>query len=133
MLNTATTTEATKRNQFGEVIRPDGPCGTQNRIYRCKRCKTAKTLVMTRVRRYLGTFAERFRGIARPQYKYWLELDGVRYYAEPTCPGCNGRMGYVDVVGVKNDHECGAKCMGSRGPSCECSCGGANHGRAFCG
>lgn len=25
-------------------------------------------------------------------------------------------------------HVCGAKCLNSKGPSCECSCGGANHG-----
>ena len=29
---------------------------------------------------------------------------------------------------VSPDHECGARCLGSKGHVCECSCGGANHG-----
>lgn len=27
-------------------------------------------------------------------------------------------------------HECGSRCMASTGPSCSCTCGGANHGTA---
>lgn len=29
---------------------------------------------------------------------------------------------------ISDKHVCGAKCLNSKGPSCECSCGGANHG-----
>lgn len=29
---------------------------------------------------------------------------------------------------VSEKHVCGAKCIASKGPSCECSCGGKNHG-----
>lgn len=28
-------------------------------------------------------------------------------------------------------HECNAKCLSSKGPSCECSCGGRNHGASY--
>lgn len=28
-------------------------------------------------------------------------------------------------------HVCGARCMASTGPSCECSCGGKNHGSSY--
>jgi len=28
-------------------------------------------------------------------------------------------------------HKCGAKCISSKGHICECSCGGANHGRNY--
>lgn len=30
-------------------------------------------------------------------------------------------------------HECNAKCLSSKGPSCECSCGGKNHGSSHLG
>lgn len=30
------------------------------------------------------------------------------------------------------DHKCGARCRNSKGPTCDCSCGGANHGQGFC-
>lgn len=30
--------------------------------------------------------------------------------------------------GSKTRHECGARCLSSKGSTCECSCGGANHG-----
>lgn len=29
---------------------------------------------------------------------------------------------------ISAKHVCGAKCIASKGPSCECSCGGKNHG-----
>lgn len=30
------------------------------------------------------------------------------------------------------DHKCGARCRNSKGHTCDCSCGGANHGQGFC-
>lgn len=32
------------------------------------------------------------------------------------------------LVGTHSEKKCGARCLASTGPSCECSCGGANHG-----
>jgi len=29
------------------------------------------------------------------------------------------------------DHKCDARCIHARGPNCDCSCGGANHGAAY--
>jgi hypothetical protein len=29
------------------------------------------------------------------------------------------------------DHKCDARCTTATGPSCDCSCGGANHGAAY--
>lgn len=50
----------------------------------------------------------------------------------PTCGECGGRIyfhagepvygRFVETV------VCGSKCTGAVGPSCDCSCGGANHG-----
>lgn len=45
---------------------------------------------------------------------------------------CGGRAVVRRVEGkVSKIHICGAKCMASKGPSCECSCGGANHGASY--
>lgn len=33
------------------------------------------------------------------------------------------------VKGTANDTKCGARCTGSKGHVCDCSCGGKNHGR----
>jgi hypothetical protein len=46
------------------------------------------------------------------------------------CPGCGLNLpkgGRVDGH-YSEKHVCGAKCMGATGPSCDCQCGGANHG-----
>lgn len=32
---------------------------------------------------------------------------------------------------LNHDHVCDARCTGAKGHSCDCSCGGANHGKAY--
>lgn len=44
------------------------------------------------------------------------------------CP-CGAALRWVTVRGRKTEHECAAKCRSSLSGQCECSCGGANHGR----
>lgn len=43
---------------------------------------------------------------------------------------CGGRVGKLLPLKAKisTKHVCGAKCLASTGHSCECSCGGKNHG-----
>ncbi len=42
---------------------------------------------------------------------------------------CGRRWSYLQVKGVlRTDVKCNAKCTGSTGHVCECSCGGKNHG-----
>lgn len=52
----------------------------------------------------------------------------------PACPGCGGSL-YVpagaEIVAQENGQPCNAICMNARGPSCDCSCGGANHGAGW--
>jgi hypothetical protein len=43
---------------------------------------------------------------------------------------CGVTMTAKLLKGVVTDHECDARCMSSKGHVCECSCGGANHGKA---
>lgn len=49
------------------------------------------------------------------------------------CPHCGYKpRGYHGIRAVEGKlstkHECGPKCLSARGPKCECSCAGANHG-----
>lgn len=41
---------------------------------------------------------------------------------------CGGSLIGKRVKGSVSEKKCGARCMASTGPSCECSCGGHNHG-----
>lgn len=46
-----------------------------------------------------------------------------------TCPRCYAARPARLVIGVFNPKvPCNAKCINARGFSCECSCGGENHG-----
>lgn len=48
------------------------------------------------------------------------------------CRLCNGARSARAVAGKVSDrHVCGPRCMASTGPSCECSCGGRNHGASY--
>lgn len=45
---------------------------------------------------------------------------------------CGRAVRLHPVVGKHNPAKvCDGRCMGAVGPSCECSCGGANHGARF--
>ena len=44
------------------------------------------------------------------------------------CPECGNRVTVKAVSGTTSTKECDARCMGAVGPSCDCSCGGENHG-----
>ncbi len=49
--------------------------------------------------------------------------------ALPMCLEHRRNLRWTRVDGRHNDEvRCDARCEGAKGPSCECSCGGANHG-----
>lgn len=60
------------------------------------------------------------------EYKTWKVTVRTLYT-------CCGRMKGVEVRGKHTERACGAKCQASKGPTCECSCGGKNHGKAYLG
>ena len=79
---------------------------------------------------------ERRDTIARGKIRTLWRPDPVRGsrapYEDLVCPECPGSLQWDEIDGrVVDDHPCDARCMGARGPTCECSCGGANHGCAF--
>lgn len=64
----------------------------------------------------------------------------VNYRGEPEsftitqpffCWTCRKAYKVTPIRGRVTAHECGAKCLASKGPTCECACGGKNHGRSY--
>lgn len=47
------------------------------------------------------------------------------------CRACNHPVIAKRVLGRRNGHACDAKCLASKGHSCECACGGKNHGASW--
>lgn len=48
------------------------------------------------------------------------------------CWTCGARFRYSEIRGkLSTSHECNAKCLASKGPNCECSCAGKNHGKGW--
>ena len=105
-------------------------------IYNCKKCKTGK-----RVEYPLGSKDRYYREDAsgkRIDGGIWMLAWGG---GKPTEYGgdvengicsCGAMMTYGKLEGRYNPAvPCSAKCTSARGHTCECSCGGANHGSAW--
>jgi hypothetical protein len=50
--------------------------------------------------------------------------------SKPLVRCCGSQMTCKRLKGSVSDHECGSRCLSSKGHVCECSCGGVNHGSA---
>lgn len=98
-------------------------------IYNCKKCKTGKRVEYKDGREKSGQYSWPFRLV-----------DGCRIFpgasncgpSDGTCPGCGKEMtwNYLKAVLVV-EHKCDTRCTHARGGTCECSCGGANHGKGW--
>lgn len=53
----------------------------------------------------------------------WLDLHCMTHKREIRWTPVNGSY--------SEEHVCDARCMNAKGPNCDCSCGGANHGRGY--
>lgn len=63
----------------------------------------------------------------------WTDATGRRTQGEQPpvspCPGCRRETSGQRVIGRYNaNRPCDARCIYAKGPNCECSCKGANHG-----
>lgn len=54
------------------------------------------------------------------------------WYVHLGCHKCGATMTFIAVVGTVTEKPCGSRCMASKGPTCECACGGKNHGSSHC-
>ena len=106
-------------------------------IYNCKRCKRGRRVEYPLGSSGSGAFRIDAMGNRIPACIYVQSCGG----GHPTvyggdvengiCSGCGRMMSYGALKAFTNpDHKCDARCEGARGPNCDCSCGGANHGKA---
>lgn len=93
------------------------PVGAEARsisgIARCKRCKSAK--------RVEGFASKGYAGYGRYEWReHWPTL---------AC-GCGREYPMVQRIKatLSEKHKCDSRCTNAKGPTCVCSCGGANHG-----
>jgi hypothetical protein len=102
---------------------------TRRFIFSCK-CGV-KALDYTATRHFVGE--DKWGAAIYTAPKYTREVDGVSrdISADAWCEGCKNYRKSAKVIGRKTDHKCGARCTASKGPNCDCSCGGANHGKAY--
>lgn len=101
------------------VVRLDGHFEVQNR-----------TMMVNLVgggsaERFVATYLVHLPGRAHPR-RYTQAAD---FAFESAKCHCGASVAVRRVVGKHNpSRECDARCTDARGPSCSCSCGGANHG-----
>lgn len=76
----------------------------------------------------------------RVRERWWsTDPETGRTYAsdgppQTPCPECRRLVSGSSITGIRNDAvPCTAKCVAAIGPSCECSCAGANHGASWGG
>jgi hypothetical protein len=130
----------------GETETDRGP----NRvIFKCGRCKSvwAKDyvrVVFSRPHQQPGMFRGDFRTVIKRRVEHFrVERDPAtgrevekRPYDDNRCPKCkvNDSVSWNAVAGTYNPKEkCGAKCHNAKGPNCDCSCKGENHGKNYTG
>lgn len=113
-------------------------------IYNCKRCKVGRRVdYPNRCPTHRGAYwreavpigSERTSRVYPGAYLTYRGTDGTRIYDGDSmglCPGCARPMtwGYLQAVTVP-EVRCDARCTHARGHKCDCSCGGANHGKQW--
>lgn len=105
-----------------------------NYVGRCKRCRKGVAVVdAVRGTSRLNTKDRRCDLVLADQAGriYQAADHGTNPCAYWAPCKCGGWVVVKHVAGSVTDHVCGAKCMASTGPNCDCSCGGRNHGRSF--
>jgi hypothetical protein len=118
-----------RENQMATTTITKTEGNIQRVIFNCKRCRHIWAKDYRKMR-------DARTGQPTGDLYYMVEVDGMRirhWYGEDIngyCPKCNS-LSIVGnrVVGTVTDHPCNGACMAAKGGDCECSCGGANHGK----
>lgn len=102
-------------------------------IYRCQNRLCAKTRRLEVEHRFdvlsgsSPATGKPYRTIARER---WIDPDTGRQVIFTIGCTCRGRMEATVVKGKLSDKVCGPRCHNAKGPDCDCSCAGDNHGKA---
>lgn len=106
---------------------------TTRQFGKCRDCKSAVVVDAKPGNAYLMPSGDSVE-IAPYQYARSLNMVLVPFHilaqgGYVSCKCGAAVRSFSALVGrFSEKHVCGAKCLNSKGPSCECSCGGANHG-----
>lgn len=113
-------------------------------IGKCPKCKVHSQLCAEVVERRPADYNRVTGRCTSPARRSWRVTTGQhagtvtplespwngRWQIGVECPKCKGaQMSFNAVEGTVTDKPCGGRCMASKGPTCECACGGENHGK----
>lgn len=117
---------------LGPLLTSESGVLTNTFMVRCK-CSTARVTAEVSERGYLiGSDASTVLQAAISRTAIVGRLPGGFNLTAPFyCVGCRKFFKVEQVKGRRTGHECDAKCMASKGPTCECACGGKNHGASY--
>jgi hypothetical protein len=98
----------------------------------CRQTRRVDFATVTELRAYQGRPHERrYVETSRGNASYRDRYDLARILTNGfQCAGCGGtRFDFNIIRGSFSEAvKCGPRCTGAVGPSCECACGGENHG-----
>lgn len=80
---------------------------------------------------YFGECAGEIVQLAFPE---WIQFETHIRGRVGTCPRCNGKHPIAREVHHRANparRGCHPRCIGAVGPSCDCPCGGRNHGAGY--
>lgn len=108
-------------------------------IYNCKRCKQGRRVHYERVRGHSGYVLQRLDQAGKViAAGVWVQRSGggapTVYGGDPlgVCSGCARAMTYGTLrATARPEVKCNAICTHARGFTCDCSCGGENHGSGW--
>lgn len=118
---------------FSELDPRGVPYAKMLMVGRCRHCRkglrvSAQPGVMVRAGGVVTRYAFKINGEVVLGVVINSHSDGTSIPC-PACLPAVRRMRLMPVRGVYNaNKKCSARCMSATGPSCECACGGANHG-----
>jgi hypothetical protein len=102
---------------------------------KCFACKTPRSALVPHT---LMKYTYYYGAVGGPMDKsvsfgYELHTTGLNFLRGLTCAECGSDDVWLKPVkGTYNeDVACDPRCMNARGPNCECSCNGSNHGSAW--
>jgi len=111
---------------------------TISRIGKCRSCKQTSRRDYTDIETYQERIGYVPGANLRPEYQQRQRFGRiimsrfVRASLDAECPRCGEYAWNAKrIEGFKTEEKCGGMCRNAKGHSCDCSCGGENHGKGY--
>ena len=112
------------------IARPADRVSTRRVIFSCRCGRKAHDYTATR--RYMGVDKWGAKQWGTPKFTRVHEDGRERDISvDAFCDGCKNYRKSTHVNGRVTEHKCDARCLAATGSSCECECGGKNHGAGW--